>query len=121
MFRFLALAFLTIFVLDIVVTAFKRRRVWFMWGIFIGRRSNPVCYWLMTAMWCATVGLGLFGLPLLLHHAINSSGPYKDHAFFSLHQAWPYGFFALLGGWLASMIIKDWTHKLRDQSDGPAA
>ncbi len=121
MFRFLALAFVTICVLDMVLSALKRRRVWFGWGIFIGRRSNPVGYWLTTAMWCATAGIGVVGLPILLRHALSGSGPYKDHAFFSFHQAWPYGVFCLLLGWPVAMIVKNWVQKFSDQADGPAA
>jgi hypothetical protein len=121
MFRFLTLIGLGVCVLDMVLTAFQTRRVFFMWGTFIERRTNPVGFWLMTMLWSATVALAVAGVPVLLYHAFNGSGPYKDHSFFSLHQFWPYGVLALVVGWLAIKMIKDRLQQSTRKDGDPAA
>jgi uncharacterized integral membrane protein len=113
MFRFLSALFLAIYILDITVQAYETRRVWVMYDIFLKRRRNPLGYWLMTLFWSALSAFCLVGILFLLYQAINSSGPYREHAFFSLHQAWPYGLTALIAGLLAGMIIRDRLHMLK--------
>jgi hypothetical protein len=106
MLRFLSLLFLAIFLADLVVGAIETRRVWVMGGIVLKRKAAPVRYWAMTALW-SLVALGcVLGVLVLLYHAVASSGPYKDHAFFSLHQAWPYAATSLFFGWLAFKIFR---------------
>jgi hypothetical protein len=106
MFRFLSLLFLAVFLVDLVVGAIETRRVWVMGSIVLKRKTTPVRYWTMTALW-SLVALGsVLGVVVLLYQAVAGSGPYKDHAFFSLHQALPYGATSLLFGWFAFKILR---------------
>ncbi|MBD9467421.1 hypothetical protein [Pseudoxanthomonas sp. PXM01] len=119
MFRFLSLLFLAIFLVDLVVDAIETRRVWVMGSIVLKRKTAPIRYWAMTALW-SLVALGcVLGVFVLLYQAIAGSGPYKDHAFFSLHQAWPYAATSLLFGWLTIKILRGRLWQL--QYRGPAA
>ncbi|PPJ42856.1 hypothetical protein C0063_06300 [Pseudoxanthomonas sp. KAs_5_3] len=107
MFRFLSLLFLAIFLIDLVAGAVETRRVWVMGSIVLKRKTAPIRYWTMTVLW-SLVALGaLLGVLLLLYQAVAGSGPYKDHAFFSFHQAWPYAAISIIFGWLAFKILRD--------------
>ena len=106
MFRYLSALFLAIFLIDLAISALRTRRVWVMGDIVLKRKNRPIGYWLMTAIWLL-VALGTaIGIPYLTYMALTSSGPYKEHAFFSMHQAWPYAISAILFGFLAFKIIR---------------
>lgn len=116
MFRFLSMLFLTVFLVDLAVAALETRRVWVMGSIVLKRKTSPIGYWAMTAVWLLIALGGLIGVPFLIYQALVGAGPYKEHAFFSLHQAWPYAATSLLFGWLAIGIGKDRLLQLRRQS-----
>ena len=107
MFRFLSLLFLAVFLADLVVSAIQTRRVRAMGSITFKRKTTPIRYWAMTALWLLVALGSALGVAVLLYQAITSSGPYKNHAFFSLHQAWPYAATSILLGWLAFKIFMD--------------
>jgi len=113
MFRFLTLLFLTVHVLDLAIAALETGRVWVMGDIVLKRKRSPIRYWLMTFVWSLLAVGGVVGVVFLSYLALTSSGPYKEHAFFSFHQAWPYAVTALLFGSLAVMIIRDRLLRLR--------
>jgi hypothetical protein len=98
---------MAIFLVDLAVGALETRRVWVSWGIVLKRKTNPIGYWLMTVLW-SLVALGtVIGVLLLSYQGLVGSGPYAEHAFLSLHQAWPYAATSILFGWLTAKIIKD--------------
>ncbi|KFN41347.1 hypothetical protein [Arenimonas oryziterrae] len=77
-----------------------------MGDIVLKRKINPIGYWLMTSIWLL-IALGIAaGILYLTYMAVTSSGPYKAHAFFSMHQVWPYAATALVFGFLALKIIR---------------
>ena len=118
MFRFLTLLFLTIYVIDLATGALETGRVWFMWDIFVKRKTSPIAYWVMTVFWSLLAVGSAFGVLLLSYQALVGSGPYKDHAFYSMHQAWPYAAMSIVLGGLAVMIIKE---RLQHRRHKPAA
>ena len=119
MFRFLSLLFLAIFLADLVAGAIETRRVWVMGDIALKRKAAPVRYWAMTSLWSLVAFGGVLGVMVLLYQAVTGTGPYKDHAFFSLHQAWPYAATSLFSGWLAIKVLRERLLQLRFR--GPAA
>ncbi len=119
MFRFFTMLFLAIYVADLVVTAFQARRIWITGSILLQRNTNPIGYWLMTLLWSLASTGSIAGLLFLSYLAITKAGPYKEHAFLSFHQAWPYAVTTVLFGWLATGIIKDRLFQLKHRR--PAA
>lgn len=77
-------------------------------------RRHPVAaqtqanrFWALTSPWCAS-SCGAFGATVYLAYlAVTGAGCYRDHAFFSLHQGWPYATIATLTGGLAAMLVCD--------------
>ena len=118
MFRFLTLLFLAIFVADLAILALETGRVWFGYGIFLKRKTSPVLYWFMTILWSLLAIGCVAGVLLLSYQALGGSGPYAEHGFFSLHQAWPFAATSVLFGWLAARIIKS---RLQFRRHGRAA
>jgi hypothetical protein len=116
MFRFLSMLFLAVFLVDSAVSALETRRVWVMGSIVLKRKTSPIGYWAMTAVWLLIALGSLIGVPFLSYQALVGAGPFKEHTFFSLHQAWPYAATAILFGWLAIRIGKHRLFQLRRQS-----
>ncbi|CAN7381718.1 hypothetical protein LJR168_002330 [Pseudoxanthomonas sp. LjRoot168] len=109
---------MAIFLIDLVARSLETRRVWVGWGIVLKRRKNPIGYWLMTSAW-SLLALGTSaGVVWLLCVAIIGSGPYAQHPFFSLDQAWPLAVSSAVLGWLAAKIV---TRRLRLWRHGRAA
>jgi hypothetical protein len=118
MFRFLTLLFMAIFLVDLAVRSLETRRVWVGWGIFLKRRKSPMGYWLMTSLW-SLVALGaVAGVGWLSYLAAVGAGPYAQHPFFSLDQAWPLGATSAVFGWVAIKVVID---RLRLRRHGRAA
>jgi len=108
MFRFLAVIALAIIAIDRAASALQSGRVSVTANWHIARESNPIVYWLMTSLWLGLVLLCVFGNVFLVYSAINGSGPYAEHAFFSMQQAWPFGAVAVLMLLFAGFIVRDW-------------
>jgi hypothetical protein len=119
MFRFLSTIFLAIFVLDLAVSAIETRRVQVMGGVVLKRKRNPVGYWLVTLLSCLVAIGGVMAVLFLAYLALTGSGPYKEHAFFSFHQVWPYAATSALFGWIAFKIVKDRRHQLKSRKLRP--
>jgi hypothetical protein len=117
MFRYLSLLFLAVFLLDLAASAIETRRVWVMGDIVLERKINPIGYWLMTGLW-SLVALGCAaGVPYLTYLAWTASGPYREHDFLSMYQAWPYAMTSLVYGWLAFKIVRRRLFFLRHRHD----
>ena len=108
MFRFLVVIALAIIVIDRALSAIQSGRVSVTADWHIARVPNPIGYWLMTSFWLSSLLLFVCGLVFLAYCAITGSGPYANHAFFSMHQAWPLGVVAVPMLVLAGVIVRDW-------------
>jgi hypothetical protein len=117
MFRYLAALFLAVFLIDLAVSALETRRVWVMGDIVLKRKTSPIGYWLMTSLWLLVALGSVASIPYLTYLAFTASGPYKEHAFFSMHQAWPYAATALVFGWIVFKIIRRRMFFLRHSPD----
>jgi len=115
MFRFLTSVFLAAFLVDLAAGALETRRVWVMGDIVLKRKTSPFGYWAMTVLWSLVALVSVSGVPFLIYQALVGTGPYRDHAFFSLHQAWPYAATSLALGWLAIKIGKRRLFQLRNR------
>lgn len=106
MFRYLSALFLAVFLADLAISALETRRAWVLGSIVLKRRTSPIGYWLMTSLWLLVALGSVAVVSSLTFFALISAGPYKEHAFFSMHQAWPYAATASVLGWLALKIIR---------------
>ena len=116
MFLFFTVLGLTLCLFGLALQAVGARRVRVTSNVYLERKDHPFGYWVVTTFWLFCATACLVGASLLLYQAVLGIGPYKQHAFFSWHQAWPYGLFALFIWWVLVLIAGDWLFLLRARS-----
>ncbi|GAB3357560.1 hypothetical protein [Lysobacter tyrosinilyticus] len=121
MFRYLTVLFLAIWAIDRTAFMLFTGRAAGPIGAITKRKLNPLGYWTVSGLWCACAVVCLGGLAFLTYCALTGSGPYKEHAFFSMHQAWPLLLFLVPGGWLAFLAVRDWITWIRFKRPRDAA
>ena len=121
MFRYLAILFLAIWMINRATLMLFSDRAIDQFGVTTKRKLDPLGYWVITGLWCACAAASIIGLVFLTYCAITSSGPYKDQAFFSMHVEWQLVLFLLPGSWLAYKAVSDWVGWARSRRRRDAA
>ena len=117
MFRYFSALFLTIFLVDLAISILETRRVPVIGDVVLKRNTSPIGYWVMASLWLIIALGSVVGVPYLTYLAFTFTGPFVQHDFFSMHQAWPYALTTLVFGWLALKIVRRRMFPNRHDSD----